>query len=235
LANVMNLAECRSVGSGGRGDATVGDKRTFLGRQAEFGRDVGMRVGRAVLVDDGQSPGDAIRTLIGGMGYTITDVVSRANALCQAVQDVLPNLIVIRATTPSHVLLEELRALQTESCCPIVMFSEDGSPTSINAAVEAGVNSYVVVGATGDRVRSAVELAHANFQAARGLRAERDEALAALRDRKVIERAKGVVMKERGLDEAGAYELLRKRAMQKGIRLVDVATMINEAAEMLND
>jgi two-component system, response regulator / RNA-binding antiterminator len=231
----MTFSQCQSEEPAARSQTPQSDKQTFMGRHAEFGTDIGMQVGRAMLFDDGQSSGVAIRTLISGMGYTISDATGQVNALRQTVEAIRPDLIVIRAASTSSVLLEELRALPAECCCPVVMFSEDGSPTSINAAVEAGVNSYVVIGATGNRVRSAVELAYANFHAARGLRAERDEALAALRDRKIIERAKGLVMKERGLDEAGAYALLRKRAMQKGIRLVDVATMINEAAEMMRD
>lgn len=84
-----------------------------------------------------------------------------------------------------------------------------------------------------NRVRSAIDLAKANFSNTLGLREELDEARTALRERKIIERAKGIIMRERGLSEDEAYASLRNRAMQRGVRLIVVAEMINEAAEVM--
>ena len=82
-------------------------------------------------------------------------------------------------------------------------------------------------------IRSAIDLAKANFSNTRGLREELDEARTALRERKIIERAKGIIMRERGLNEDDAYALLRNRAMQRGVRLIAIAEMVNEAAEVM--
>ncbi len=208
-----------------------GAKRTFLDA---VDLSLGAKAGAGVLLlDDDKSRGDATQALLAEMGYRLLAPASPPETLTEKVATAVPNLIIVRAATAGPVFLDQLRRLPAALRCPVVMFSEDGQPETINAAVAAGVDSYVVVGVNGNRIRAAVELARANFAAKRGLEAELDQARAQLRDRKIIEKAKGLIMKERNLDEQDAYALLRKRAMQKGVRMVDVATMINEAAEIM--
>jgi len=207
-------------------------KRTFLDASDALPRAAGASV---LLLDDDRTRGEATQALLAEMGYRLLAPTSPPETLTEKVATTNPSLIIVRAVTASPVFLDQLRRLPAPLRRPVVMFSEDGAPEAIAAAVAAGVDSYVVVGVNGNRIRAAVELARANFAAKRGLEAELDQARAQLRDRKIIEKAKGLIMKERKIDEQDAYALLRKRAMQKGVRMVDVATMINEAAEIMND
>jgi response regulator NasT len=101
--------------------------------------------------------------------------------------------------------------------------------------VDAGVNAVVFVGLNGNNLTSAIDLALADFIQNKTLRSRAAEAERALKERKIIERAKGTLMKQRNVDESVAYHLMRRRAMEQGKRLVEIATMINDAAEMLMD
>ncbi len=192
-------------------------------------------VGTSVLLFDADvdRAADASAMLV-EQGYAVVGRVLTPEALAAEVLNTTADVVMIHADRVDQRVVDVLSAIPENARRPVVMLSEDGASESIHAAVAAGVNAYVVVGVNGSRMRSAIDLAKANFSNTSGLREELDEARTALRDRKIIERAKGLVMKQKGIDEAEAYELLRKRAMQKGMRLVDVATMINEAADVMS-
>lgn len=191
-------------------------------------------VGTSVLVLD-QDAGrmSSTRRLLIEQGYDVADVVTDTVQFTEAVMRSRADTVLIYTSVTDGKLLEALRAIPTEHRRPTVLFTEDGSTDAIHAAVAAGVNACVVVGVNGNRMRSAIDLAKANYTNTRGLREELDEARTALRERKLIERAKGIIMRERGLSEEEAYQLLRNRAMQRGVRLVAVAEMVNEAAEVM--
>ena len=116
---------------------------------------------------------------------------------------------------------------------PIVMFTQDQDRTLMRAALEAGVSAYVVDGLSVERVRPIVEVALARFEQWQALRRELDQAQANLAERKVIERAKGIVMKQRGCTEDEAYAMLRKLAMSRNQRLAQVAESVVTMAELL--
>ncbi len=191
-------------------------------------------VGTNVLVlDENPDRARATRHMLIEQGYSVGEVLADPAALADRITDTAVDTVLIFAPTPDVVLLDRLRALPDRLRRPTVLITEDGSSDAIHAAVAAGANACVVVGVNGNRVRSAIDLAMANFNSAQGLREELDEARNALRERKLIERAKGIVMRERDLSEADAYALLRTRAMQRGVRLCVVAEMVNEAAEVM--
>lgn len=191
-------------------------------------------VGTSVLVLD-QDAGrmSSTRHLLIEQGYDVADVVTDTVQFTEAVMRSRADTVLIYTSVTDEKLLDALRAIPQEHRRPTVLFTEDGSTDAIHAAVAAGVNACVVVGVNGNRMRSAIDLAKANYTNTRGLREELDEARTALRERKLIERAKGIIMRERGLSEEEAYQLLRNRAMQRGVRLVAVAEMVNEAAEVM--
>jgi two-component system, response regulator / RNA-binding antiterminator len=191
-------------------------------------------VGTSVLVvDQDQERGSSTRRLLIEQGYGVVDVVHEAERLTDQRLHAGVDTILIYASQNDTAYLDALRALPADQRRPTVLITEDGSTDAIHAAVAAGVNACVVVGVNGNRVRSAIDLAKANFSNTRGLREELDEARTALRERKIIERAKGIIMRERGLSEDDAYALLRNRAMQRGVRLIAIAEMVNEAAEVM--
>ncbi|HBC06645.1 MAG TPA: response regulator [Rhodospirillaceae bacterium] len=215
-------------------------RRTFRRSGMEYGATTVMQirlmtpVGTSVLVVERDRPrAEATKRLLVEQGYSVTGLLTDISRFAEAVAQTTADAIMIYATEPDKDLLDALRALPTEQRRPTILITEDGSTDAIHQAVAAGVNACVVVGVNGNRIRSAIDLAKANFSNTRGLREELDEARNALRDRKVIERAKGIIMRERALDEDAAYTLLRTRAMQRGVRLVVVAEMVNEAAEVM--
>jgi len=113
------------------------------------------------------------------------------------------------------------------------MFAADGDTATIREAVRAGVSAYVVDGLEPERVKAIVEVACARFEELQCLRSELAEANRKLSERKLVERAKGLLMKERGVDEQEAYQLLRTLAMNRGKRIGDVAQDVIAAIELL--
>ncbi len=164
------------------------------------------------------------------------DVVSRAEGaldLLAAVRDEKPDIVIIDTESPSRDVLEQLCIVHRDVPRPIVMFTDDGERASIDAALEAGVTTYVVEGLNPKRVRPILEVAQARFAADRALRDELEAARSKLVSRKLIERAKGVLMQSRGLDEEGAYRMLRKLAMDRQTTLVAVAQQVIDARKLL--
>ncbi|MDB5451812.1 MAG: response regulator receiver and domain protein [Caulobacteraceae bacterium] len=135
-----------------------------------------------------------------------------------------PDVIVIASESPDRDTLESLREANVHNPRPVVMFVDRSAPGLAAAAVDAGVAAYVVDGLHESRVRSVLEVAMSRFSLMQKLRTDLEKAQADLAARKAIERAKGLLMKERGLDEEGAFRLLRKLAMDTGRPLGAVAS-----------
>ena len=166
-------------------------------------------------------------------GYEVAARVGEIDELLERARAQDFDVIAIFALATSERLLDGITRLRRGVGKPMALFSEDGDRDTIQKAVSAGVNAYVVTGVNANRMRSAIDLAVANFRSTVGLREELDEAKQALQERRIVERAKGIVMQQRGLGEAEAYKLLRTRAMQKGMRLAEVALTITEAEDLI--
>jgi response regulator NasT len=127
-----------------------------------------------------------------------------------------PDVIVIACDSPDRDTLESLRDATEHNPRPVVMFVDRSAPGLAEAAVEAGVAAYVVDGLSAGRVRSVLEVAMSRFRLMQQLRSDLTKARADLASRKIVEKAKGLLMKERGLEEEAAYGVLRKLAMDTG-------------------
>lgn len=134
-----------------------------------------------------------------------------------------PDVIVIASESPDRDTLESLREANVHNPRPVVMFVDRSAPGLAEAAVTAGVAAYVVDGLSESRVRPVLEVAMSRFSLMQKLRTDLEKAHADLAARKDIDRAKGLLMKERGLDEDAAFRLLRKLAMDTGRPLGAVA------------
>jgi two-component system, response regulator / RNA-binding antiterminator len=134
-----------------------------------------------------------------------------------------PDVIVIACDSPDRDMLESLREANEANAKPVVMFVDRSEPGLGEAAVRAGVAAYVVGGPQPDRVRSILEVAMSRFQLMQQLRADLAKAQSDLAARKTIDRAKGLLMKERGIEEEAAYAILRKLAMDSGRSIGAVA------------
>jgi response regulator NasT len=135
-----------------------------------------------------------------------------------------PDLVVIACDSPDRDTLESLREATAQNQRPVVMFVDRSEPGLGEQAVQAGVAAYVVGGVQRERVRSILEVAMSRFQLMQQLRADLAKAQSDLASRKTIERAKGLLMKERQIEEDAAYAILRKLAMDSGRSIAAVAT-----------
>ncbi len=135
-----------------------------------------------------------------------------------------PDVIVIACDSPDRDTLESLRDATAHNPRPVVMFVDRSAPGLAEAAVEAGVAAYVVDGLSAGRVRSVLDVAMSRFRLMQQLRSDLSKARADLASRKTIEKAKGLLMKERGIEEEAAYGILRKLAMDSGRPMGAIAT-----------
>lgn len=179
---------------------------------------------KVVIID----PDEARAALVAeGLADVVPLEVRRASSF-EAIEGELPSfapdVIVIACDSPDRDTLESLREATTDNPRPVVMFVDRSTPGLAEAAVEAGVAAYVVDGLSAGRVRSVLEVAMSRFGLMQKLREDLDKAKADLASRKAVERAKGLLMKERGIDEDQAYRLLRKLAMDTGRPIGAVAT-----------
>jgi response regulator NasT len=188
---------------------------------------------RVLLVDDSEERASILRAGLMQAGHEVAAVISSPFDLLQAIESVKPDMIVIDTESPSRDVVENLFAVTRSNPRPIVMFSHDSATESIRAAVRAGVSAYVVDGLEAARVKPILEAAVARFEAFQSLRDQLAEANLKLEERKLVERAKGILMKVRGLGEEEAYQLLRKQAMQQQLRLAEVAERLISAADLL--
>lgn len=155
-----------------------------------------------------------------------------ANLLRRLVQ-LEPDVVIIDLESPSRDVLEQMFQVSRVVQRPVAMFVDQSDSAMIQAAVDAGVSAYVVDGLKKERVKSIVDMAISRFNAFARLQKELDQAKNELADRKVIDKAKGILMKSRGFSEEEAYALLRKTAMNQKARLVDIARSVITAAELL--
>ncbi len=160
-------------------------------------------------------------------------VLGDGAGLARRVADVRPDLVLIEIASPSRDMLEELAVASGPTERPVAIFVDRSDPGLTRAAIEVGVSAYVVDGLRPERIRPVLDAAIARFHMVSRMRAELSATKAALEERKLIDRAKGFIMRAKGIPEEQAYALMRKTAMDQGKRLPDVAQAIVMAAEML--
>lgn len=159
--------------------------------------------------------------------------IGATQGLIAAIEMHDPDVVVIDLEDPSRDALADMFLVSQHVKRPITMFVDQSDAASIEAAVEAGVSAYIVDGLKKERMRPILQTCISRFNAFRKLREELDEARSQLEERKLVDRAKGIVMRLKGLSEDEAYALLRKTAMNEKRKLVDIARSIITAAEVL--
>ena len=153
--------------------------------------------------------------------------------LSERLAQLQPDMIILDAESEARDALEHVVMATRAARRPIVMFTNDEDTTHVKDAVAAGVSAYIVAGLAPQRIRPILDVAMARFQHEQALRAELADAKTELQDRKTIDRAKGVLMQRQGLSEQAAYEKLRKTAMDKGLKLGEVARRMLEMVDLL--
>jgi response regulator NasT len=188
---------------------------------------------RILVVDDSEDRGRAVMEGLAGTDCTVVGPARSSAALREVLKREDIDVVIASMSSPDRDTLESLRDSGTETPRAIVMFVDEEGADMAQEAVAAGVSAYVVDGFAIKRVRPVLEVAIARFQRYERLRQELADSKAALADRKLVERAKGVLMEQRSLSEQDAYALLRKTAMAQNQKIVDVAKSILSVAELL--
>jgi two-component system, response regulator / RNA-binding antiterminator len=166
-------------------------------------------------------------------GHQVAAVLSSSADLAADVARIKPDVILIETDAPSRDTLEHLALMEKNAPRPVIVFARESDTDTIRTAIGAGVAAYVVDGLEPSRLKPIIDVAVARFEAHQALKGELAEATQKLSDRKRIDRAKGILMKSRGLDEDAAYSALRKLAMDRGKALAAVADDVIDMAKLL--
>ena len=188
---------------------------------------------RVLLMDETAERAALLKHALQDAGCHIVAHVFDSAGLSELVRELKPDVIILDTESPDRDTLEHICVISRDQPRPIVMFTHDDDSKKIQAAIRAGVSAYVVNGLESERLRPIMEVAIARFNEFQALRHDLEKAENQLADRKEIERAKGLLMKQRGWSEEESYNALRKMAMDKGVKLAEVARQIVSAAELL--
>lgn len=183
-----------------------------------------------------QSQAERSRSLRIGLlesGFNLVATLPADVFLTERLRQLQPDMIIVDAESEARDALEHVVMATRDERRPIVMFTNDSDTSHVKDAVAAGVTAYIVAGLSTERIRPILDVAMARFQHEQGLRNELAQARSELVDRKLIDRAKMLLMQRQGLTEQAAYDKLRKTAMDKNLRLADVAQRMLDVADLL--
>jgi two-component system, response regulator / RNA-binding antiterminator len=166
-------------------------------------------------------------------GFTAVEHVGEMNNLLARIYQIDPDVILIDLENPSRDVLEQMFQVSRAVRRPIAMFVDQSDAASIQASVDAGVSAYIVDGFRKERIKSIIDLCISRFNAFAKLQDELERTKTALEERKVIDRAKGILMKAKGLSEEEAYVLMRSTAMREKKKIAEIAQSIITASELL--
>jgi len=167
-------------------------------------------------------------------GFVNVTTLSSTTRLVDHIYRLDPDVVLMDLQNPSRDVLDQMFQVSRVVRRPIAMFVDHSDKRSISAAVEAGVSAYIVDGLKKERVSAILEMTVSRFRAFEKLRRELDAAKSALKDRKVVDKAKGILMKTKGLDEDAAYALLRQTAMRQSRKISEVAESLLTAMDLMN-
>lgn len=186
-----------------------------------------------LIIDENRIRASIIEDGLREAGHMRVAVIHDVNEVALTIQATMPDVIVIDLENPKRDTLEHFFSLSRAIQRPIAMFVDRSDGAMIEKAVEAGVSAYVVDGLKKERVKPILDMAISRFNAFSRLTRELEQARSELEDRKLIEQAKGILMRTRALSEADAYALLRSTAMNQNRRMVDIAQSLVTAAALL--
>ena len=188
---------------------------------------------RNAIVDESPIRAAILEEGLREAGYTEVVRISEMQSLLSRIYALDPDVIVIDLENPSRDILEQMFQVSRAVRRPIAMFVDQSDTASIQASVDAGVSAYIVDGLKKERLKPILDLCISRFNAFSRLQDELDRTKSALEDRKVIDRAKGILMKLKGLNEEEAYVLLRSTAMREKKKIGEIAQSILTASELL--
>jgi len=186
-----------------------------------------------LIIDENRLRASVIEAGLREAGYDNLTLIHDVNGIARRIADVEPDVIFIDLENPNRDMLENMFQLSRAVKRPIAMFVDRSDQAAIEAAVDAGVSAYVVDGLKRERVKPILDMAISRFNAFSRMTRELEEARSELENRKLIDRAKGILMTTRGMREAEAYALLRKTAMNQNRKISEIAESLITAAGLL--
>jgi response regulator NasT len=187
---------------------------------------------KIVIVDDSPVRAAILQDGLCESGYVNVLRIENTRDLLARIYSIDPDVILIDLENPSRDVLEQMFQVSRAVKRPIAMFVDQTDTASIQASVDAGVSAYIVDGLKKERMKHILDLCISRFNAFSRLQTELDQTRSALAERKVIDRAKGILMKAKNLSEDAAYALLRKTAMNENRKIAEVAQSVVTAAEL---
>lgn len=188
---------------------------------------------RIAIVDESSARAAVIEEGLRESGLSDIATLTDRKGLVARLTELEPDVVLMNLENPSRDTLEESFLVSRSLGKPIAMFVDQSDEESTIAAVDAGVSAYIVDGFRKERIKPILDLAVRRFQAFSKLQEELAEAKNMLAERKVVDRAKAILMKRRGIDEPSAYALLRSHAMQSNRRIADVAEALVTADSLM--
>jgi response regulator NasT len=187
---------------------------------------------RILIIDDNALRASVIEEGLREAGLNDVRVITDMRELLRKIADVDPDVIFIDLENPNRDVLEQMFQVSRTVRRPVAMFVDRSDTASIEAAIDAGVSAYIVDGMRKERVKPILDMTISRFNAFHRLREELSRTKQALEDRKIIDKAKGILIRNRNLSEEEAYALLRKTAMNENKRIAEVAQALITAAEL---
>lgn len=188
---------------------------------------------KIVIVDENPVRTAILEDGVREAGFTQVTRLDETTNLLTRIHTLDPDVILIDLEKPTRDLLEQMFQVSRVVKRPIAMFVDDSDPASVQASVDAGVSAYIVGELKKERLRHILDLCVSRFNAFARIQAELDKTKTALEERKVIDRAKGILMKAKELTEEQAYALMRKTAMNENKKIADIAQSIVMASDLL--
>ncbi len=188
-----------------------------------------------LVVDENKIRAAIIESGLREAGYKNVHIVGDTFGLGRCIEQISPDVIVIDLENPNRDLLESMFQLSRTVKRPIAMFVDKSDQTSIEAAVDAGVSAYIVDGLTKERVKPILDMAISRFNAFARMSRELQDARDELAGRRIVDKAKGILMKARNISEDEAYQLLRKTAMSQNRKISEIAQSLVTAENLIND
>jgi two-component system, response regulator / RNA-binding antiterminator len=186
-----------------------------------------------LVIDENAARASIIEAGVRQAGHNRVTVVHDVTGIARCIAETKPDIIVIDLENPNRDMLEDMFQLSRAVQRPIAMFVDRSDRSSMEAAIDAGVSAYVVDGLRQDRIKPILDMAVSRFNAYSRMVRELEDARSELESRKVIGRAKGILMKSKGVSEDEAYALLRKTAMNQNRKISEIAQSLVMAAGLL--
>lgn len=188
---------------------------------------------KVLIVDENRGRSALLEQALSDAGHKVIAIIASDANISRWVAERQPDVIIVDLESPNRDTLEHMRSISRDNPKPVVMFADDSDSATIHKAIEAGVSAYVVDGLADKRIKPLMEVAIARFREYQALKDELTRVKTTLEERKIIDKAKGLIMKRKACDEEEAYRLLRKTAMDSNQRLIDVARSLIASIELL--